>query len=88
MRHGPSSPQRGRDQRRFGQLLLRKEELAKPNEYYRKIHPTEADEVDGRLATEKVKAEAKAKAKAAAAPKPTPAAAPKPASAPLVGSPS
>jgi len=61
---------------RFGGLLLNKEQLAKSNEYYRKIHPTEASEVDGRLAAEKAKMEAKAKAdaeakaKAAAAPKP------------------
>jgi NADH-quinone oxidoreductase subunit I len=52
---------------RFDSLLLRKDDLAKPNEYYHQIHPTEAGEVDGRLAAEKVKAEAKAKA--AAAPK-------------------
>ena len=51
-------------QDRFGQLLLHKQDLAKPNEYYGKIHPTEAGEVDGRLATEKAKAEAKAKADA------------------------
>jgi len=51
-------------QDRFGELLWHKQELAKPNEYYRKIHPTEAAEVDGRLAAEKAKAEAKAKADA------------------------
>jgi NADH-quinone oxidoreductase subunit I len=51
-------------QDRFGELLLNKQALAKPNEYYRKIHPTEAGEVDGRLAAEKAKAEAKAKADA------------------------
>jgi len=66
---------------RFGGLLIRKQELAKPNDYYHKIHPTEAAEVDGRLAVEKAKAEAKAKADAAAkaaaaAAKPTPVAAP------------
>ena len=70
---------------RFGGLLLRKERLAKPNAYYHKIHPTEADEVDARLAAEKAKAEAKAradaeaKAKAAstkAVPPPAPAKAP------------
>jgi NADH-quinone oxidoreductase subunit I len=61
---------------RFGGLLLDKTTLAKSNDYYRKIHPTEAGEVDARLAAEKAKAEAKAKAdaeakaKAAAAPKP------------------
>lgn len=49
---------------RFGQLLLRKESLAKSNGYYHKIHPGEAAEVDGRLATEKAKAEAKVKADA------------------------
>lgn len=47
---------------RFGALLLDKTKLAKPNEYYRHIHPTEAAEVDARLAAEKAKAEAKAKA--------------------------
>ena len=51
---------------RFAKLLLNKTELAKPNEYYRKIHPTEAGEVDGRLAAEKAKVEAKAKADAEA----------------------
>ena len=51
---------------RFAQLLLHKEELAKSNGYYQKIHPTEASEVDGRLAAEKAKAEAKAKADAEA----------------------
>jgi len=54
---------------RFGQLLLKKRDLAKPNEYYHQVHPTEATEVDERLAAEKAKADAKAKA-AAAAPKP------------------
>src|SRR5436305_4940027 len=49
---------------RFGGLLMRKEELAKSNKYYHTIHPTEASEVDGRLAAEKAKAEAKAKADA------------------------
>lgn len=64
---------------RFDQLLLRKPELAKPNGYYHKIHPTEATEVDARLAAEKAKVEAKAradaeaKAKATALPKPAPA---------------
>ena len=54
---------------RFGGLLLDKHRLARSNDYYHKIHPTEAAEVDGRLAAEKAKAEAKAKA-AAAPPKP------------------
>src|SRR5882757_4539302 len=45
---------------RFGGLRVNKQQLAKSNEHYRKIHPTEAAEVDERLAAEKVKAEAKA----------------------------
>jgi NADH-quinone oxidoreductase subunit I len=49
---------------RFDQLLLHKTELAKSNQYYRQIHPSEATEVDERLAAEKLKAEAKAKAEA------------------------
>jgi NADH-quinone oxidoreductase subunit I len=52
---------------RFGGLLLDRTELAKSNEYYHTIHPTEATEVDARLAEEKAKAEAKAKAAADAA---------------------
>ena len=51
---------------RFGGLLYDKKELAKSNEHYHKIHPTEAAEVDARLAEEKAKSEAKAKAAAAA----------------------
>ena len=51
---------------RFGGLLVNKRQLAKSNEYYRSIHPTEAAEVDERLAAEKAKAEAKAKADAEA----------------------
>jgi NADH-quinone oxidoreductase subunit I len=73
---------------RFGELLVNKHQLAKSNEHYRAIHPTEAAEVDGRLAAEKVKAEAKAKAdaeakaKAAAEAKAKTAAAPAPPAAP------
>jgi NADH-quinone oxidoreductase subunit I len=52
---------------RFGGLLHDRKELAKSNEHYHKIHPTEASEVDARLAEEKAKTEAKAKAAAAAA---------------------
>src|SRR5256886_6825075 len=77
---------------RFGGLLFHKSELAKSNEYYHRIHPTEAKEVDERLAAEKAKAEAKAradteartkaaaeaKAKAAANPLGTPATPPQP----------
>src|SRR5258707_13460626 len=61
---------------RFDDLLQHKDELAKPNTYFRKLHQREAAEADARLAAEKAKAEAKAKAdaeakaKAAAAPKP------------------
>jgi len=55
---------------RFGGLMHDRRQLAKSNEYYHRIHPTEAAEVDARLAEEKAKADAKAaadKAKAAAA---------------------
>src|SRR5256885_8879756 len=63
---------------RFGGLLQHWDQLAKSNKHYHSIHPTEAAEVDARLAAEKAKAEAKAKAdaeakaKAAVAPKPAP----------------
>ncbi|NJM54851.1 MAG: 4Fe-4S dicluster domain-containing protein [Verrucomicrobiae bacterium] len=72
---------------RFGGLLMHRDQLAKSNAHYNKIHPTEAGEVDTKRADEKVKAEAKAKAdaeakaKAAEAAKAA-AAAPKPAAAP------
>jgi NADH-quinone oxidoreductase subunit I len=52
---------------RFNALLLDREDLAKPNTYYHAIHPTEAAEVDARLAAERKAAEEKAKATAAAA---------------------
>ncbi len=52
---------------RFGGLLYDRKQLSRSNEYYHKIHPTEAAEVDARLAEEKAKAEAKAKAAAEAA---------------------
>jgi NADH-quinone oxidoreductase subunit I len=73
---------------RFGGLLVNRQQLAKSNQYYHKIHPTEATEVDERLAAEKAKAEAKAKAdaeakaKAAAEAKAKAAAAPAPAATP------
>ena len=51
---------------RFDGLLVQKKELAKSNDYYRKIHPAEAAEVDRRLEAEKAKADAKVKAAAAA----------------------
>jgi NADH-quinone oxidoreductase subunit I len=57
---------------RFNALLLRREQLAKPNTYYHEIHPTEAAEVDAMLAEAARKAAAAAAAKAAA-PKPPPA---------------
>jgi len=52
---------------RFGGLMHNREQLSKSNEHYHKIHPTEAAEVDARLAEEKHKAEVKAKAAAEAA---------------------
>jgi NADH-quinone oxidoreductase subunit I len=61
---------------RFGGLLANKQQLAKPNDHYRKIHPADAAESDAVMAAErakaaaKAKADAEAKAKAAAAPKP------------------
>jgi NADH-quinone oxidoreductase subunit I len=58
---------------RFGGLMLGREALAKPNSYYHQIHPTEAREVDERLAAERRAAEEKARAAAAAkAARPTP----------------
>src|SRR5690349_12319863 len=51
---------------RFGGLLLDKHRLARSNEHYRSIHPSEAAEVEARLAAEKIKAEAKATADAEA----------------------
>jgi NADH-quinone oxidoreductase subunit I len=49
---------------RFVKLLLHKSDLARPNGYYQKIHPTEAAETDARLTADRAKAEAKAKADA------------------------
>src|SRR5216117_3599413 len=43
---------------RFEGLLLNKHQLAKSNEYYHKIHPTESAQVDSHLAAEKAKIEA------------------------------
>jgi NADH-quinone oxidoreductase subunit I len=64
---------------RFSGLLWDKQHLAKSNEYYREIHPTEAAAVDAQLAAERAKLAAKAKAaaesKATTAPTLTPAAA-------------
>src|SRR6058998_259051 len=50
---------------RFDALLMRKDDLAKSNDYYRRISPTDAAEVDRKLTAA---AEAAAKKKAAAAP--------------------
>ena len=55
---------------RFGGLLLNKTQLAKPNDYFNKLHKTEAAEIDLRRVEEKQKAEAAAAAKAAAPAKP------------------
>ena len=52
---------------RFGGLLLDRRQLARSNEYYHSIHPTEAAEVDARLGEEKARVEAKARAAAEAA---------------------
>jgi NADH-quinone oxidoreductase subunit I len=54
---------------RFNHLLIRKEDLTKPNEYYHKIHPVEAAAVDKGLADAAAAAEAKKKAAAEAAAK-------------------
>jgi NADH-quinone oxidoreductase subunit I len=54
---------------RFNALLMRKNELEKSNEYYHRISPTEAAEVDAKLAAA-AEAAAKKKAVASAAAKP------------------
>ena len=51
---------------RFSALLLDRKQLAKSNQYFRQIHPTEAAGVDAKLAAEKAKAKARAKAAAGA----------------------
>jgi NADH-quinone oxidoreductase subunit I len=61
---------------RFDALLLRKDDLAKSNDYYRRISPTDSAEVDAKL-TAAAEAAAKKKAAAPAAAKPaTPAMSP------------
>lgn len=45
---------------RFEALLLHREQLAKPNSYFHQIHPTDANEVDTRLAADRKAAEEKA----------------------------
>lgn len=52
---------------RFGGLILDKHKLAKSNEYYNRIHPTEAAEIDEARAAAVEKAKAAAAAKAAKA---------------------
>jgi NADH-quinone oxidoreductase subunit I len=52
---------------RFGALLLHKEQLAKPNAHFQKLHPTDAAEVDARLDFARAKAAAKAQSAAATA---------------------
>jgi len=52
---------------RFGGLLLDRKQLAKSNEYYHRIHPTEAAEVDDRLSEGRAKTDAKMTAGAIAA---------------------
>ena len=54
---------------RFEALLMRKDDLAKSNDYYRRISPTDATEVDAKL-TAAAEAAAKKKAAAPAAAKP------------------
>jgi len=61
---------------RFTGLMLDRHALAKPNGYFHQIHPTQAAEVDGRLAAERLAAEKKAQAAAAAKTAPKPATAP------------
>ena len=51
---------------RFNNLLLRKEQLTKPNSYFHEIHPVDAREIDARLAADRKAAEEKARAAAAA----------------------
>ncbi|HTU50427.1 MAG TPA: 4Fe-4S dicluster domain-containing protein, partial [Acidobacteriaceae bacterium] len=58
---------------RFSALLWDKQHLAKSNEHYHKIHPTEAAAVDAALAAERAKVAAKAKAAAEAKPAAAPA---------------
>jgi len=51
---------------RFGGLLVHKDQLAKSNLHYRRIHPRDAADSDAVLAAETAKAQAKAKADAEA----------------------
>ena len=59
---------------RFVGLLMTRDRLIKSNDYHRGLHPTEAAEIDARLAAERRAAEEKARAAAqAGAAKPVPA---------------
>ena len=69
---------------RFNALLMRKDDLAKSNDYYHQIHPIEAAEVDRNSAEAVAAAEAKKKAAAAAAAAKAPAAVAKPPADPAV----
>lgn len=51
---------------RFESPILTKKQLAKPNSYYHRIKPTEAAEVDARLAAERERKEAARQKRAAA----------------------
>ena len=51
---------------RFGGLLANRDQLAKSNAHYNRIHPTESSAIDQRRADDRAKAEAKAKADAEA----------------------
>ena len=53
---------------RFDALLMKKDELAKSNDYYHQIHPTQAAAVDANLAAAAAAAAAKKKPAAAATP--------------------
>jgi NADH-quinone oxidoreductase subunit I len=64
---------------RFDTLLLRKPQLAKSNEYYHGIHPTEAADVDAGLAAAAAAAAAKKKPAIASPAPPTPPSNPNPA---------
>src|SRR5512139_723591 len=56
---------------RFGGLLLQKSNLSRPNDYFHRVHPQEAAEVDARLQSDIAKAKAASAAKAQAKPPPT-----------------
>lgn len=63
---------------RFDALLMRKPDLAKSNDYYHGIHPTEAAEVDAALAAAAAAAAAKKKSAVASPAPPTPPSNPNP----------